>query len=315
MGSKHVLVHLDEQALEQVVPGDRLARARVRPRHAGRRSPRARLSQPRPGALDTPGRPPLRDGGIVAARHARASAGGRRDGQRPRQRGHVDRAPAGRRLRRPRQACGSATSSPSATGTRRTTPATARESITIGVVTICGDSPCPGNGPGVTLLLSGSPRRARSRDRRGRQSRRAPRDRVDAQRGSDRDSSVGAGTAARDEEPHEGLSRHGRRRAERCGAQRAGASLRSTMSRSRSSAARRSASSARAGQARARSAGCCSGSIRRPPATSSSTARACSPGAALRVTASCASAIQVVFQDPYSSLNPTMTVRQTLGRC
>ena len=125
MSYKHVLVHIEDAALEQVVPGDLLLVRGLRARHARDRSAGRRVSQPRPRALAR-----LVAGGArrptCRARHARAPARGDGDG-------HADGS--AQQHRSPSSAAfptatstafGSATSSPSATGTRRTTPATAR---------------------------------------------------------------------------------------------------------------------------------------------------------------------------------------------
>ena len=152
-----MLVHVGREALEQVAPGDGCVVRACGRGHAGwpgRR--RARLPQPRPGTLARLGA--SRDNGGLVVRVTRVlppEVVGMGSGR-------VSAVTSVALQTGPRWSpstrwttCGWATWSRCASGMRPTTPATHEDSITIGVVTT-GDSPVSGNGPGVTLLLSGS---------------------------------------------------------------------------------------------------------------------------------------------------------------
>ena len=92
MGYKHVLVHLDDEALEHVVPGDRVRRARVRARACGSRVSRELACHSLGPELWHAWAPQPRRRTARGAGDPGAPARGRRDGQRPRQRGHLGRA-------------------------------------------------------------------------------------------------------------------------------------------------------------------------------------------------------------------------------
>ena len=93
--------------------------------------------------------------------------------------------------------------------------------------------------------------------------------------------------------------------AERC--------TRSTTCRSRSPNARSWGSSARAGPASRRSAARWSGYIRRPRARYGSSASRCRRATRPADFRRHAANMQMIFQDPYSSLNPRMTVGEIIG--
>ena len=86
----------------------------------------------------------------------------------------------------------------------------------------------------------------------------------------------------------------------------------STTSRSTSSAARRWAWSANRAAENPRSAAWCCGSTTRPPARSCSRAWT-SPSSTAASMIAVRKKMQVIFQDPYSSLNPRMTVGQIIA--
>ena len=123
MGAKHVLVHLDDGALERVVPGDSFL---VRANGRGMRVedvPEIACHSLSP-ALWHAWTPELRDG-VLAVRVTRmlppevvGMGSGRVSA--------VTSVALQTGIEEAWKACGSATSSPSAIGTRRTTPATAK---------------------------------------------------------------------------------------------------------------------------------------------------------------------------------------------